>query len=264
MTKTTVKVDKDLVKKAHELGLNVSRVCENALKIAIEQMKKVYGKNNREEWCGRRDLNPGPQRIDGIFRDMQRKYVDSREELRAKFEREGKKFFFVHELCECSFKRKMRLRFPEIERASTFNPRFALGQLVEEALKHRFKDCGEHVFARELKDGNDCYVISGMADVIDRETGVPIEVKYQSSLQNNPHKHHILQLRLYLWLVGAQKGELICISPEGLKTFTIEKPLTRKEVLSLIKEKKSPRWPEWECNYCVYQQFCNKSNAKRK
>ena len=61
MVKTTVKVDKELVKEAHELGLNVSKVCENALKRAIKQMKKVYGKNNCE-WCGRRDLNPGPQR----------------------------------------------------------------------------------------------------------------------------------------------------------------------------------------------------------
>ena len=40
-----------------ELGLNGSKVCENALKRAIKQMKKVYGKNN-SKWCGRRDLNP--------------------------------------------------------------------------------------------------------------------------------------------------------------------------------------------------------------
>ena len=65
MPKTTVKVDKDLVKEAHELGLNVSKICENALKMAIEQLKPLYKKNspeNYERWCGRRDLNPGRRR----------------------------------------------------------------------------------------------------------------------------------------------------------------------------------------------------------
>jgi post-segregation antitoxin (ccd killing protein) len=48
MPKTTVKVDKDLVKEAHELGLNVSKICENALKMAIEQLRSLYKKNNPE------------------------------------------------------------------------------------------------------------------------------------------------------------------------------------------------------------------------
>lgn len=39
MDKTTVKVEKKLVKRAHELGLNVSKVCENALKEAISKME---------------------------------------------------------------------------------------------------------------------------------------------------------------------------------------------------------------------------------
>jgi hypothetical protein len=49
-------------------------------------------------------------------------------------------------------KRKMRLRFPEIEKATTYNPRFALGQLVEEALKHRFQNEGENIYMKELKN----------------------------------------------------------------------------------------------------------------
>ena len=45
LKKTTVKVDKKLVQEAHDLGLNVSKVCENSLKQAIEQMRELYGKN---------------------------------------------------------------------------------------------------------------------------------------------------------------------------------------------------------------------------
>jgi hypothetical protein len=44
----------------------------------------------------------------------------------------------------------MRLRFPEIERAATYNPRFALGQLSEEALKGGSKMNGKTSVKKEL------------------------------------------------------------------------------------------------------------------
>jgi CRISPR-associated exonuclease Cas4 len=201
------------------------------------------------------------KRIDQLFFEMKQKYIEERERLKEKFAKEGKKLVFVHELCECSEKRKMRLRFPEIERAITFNPRFALGQLVEDALKRRFQNEGENIYMREL-NGN--YVISGMIDIIDPETKTPIEIKYQTSLQKSPHEHHILQMRAYLWLLNTKKGEIIYISPEGLKAYSVSEALTDEEVEALIKDEKAPKWPEWECQYCPYQQFCNKSIMKHK
>ena len=107
-------------------------------------------------------------------------------------------------------------------------------------------------------DGN--YVISGMIDIIDPETKTPIEIKYQTSLQKSPHEHHILQIRVYLWLLNTKQGEIIYLSPEGIKTYAISEPLTDEEVTALLKEEKAPRWPEWECQYCPYQQFCNKTS----
>ena len=61
--KITLYVDLEVVKEAKELGLNISKVCENALKMAIEQLKPLYGKNKSknlfdEVWCGGWDLNP--------------------------------------------------------------------------------------------------------------------------------------------------------------------------------------------------------------
>ena len=35
---TSIRIDEDLLKKAHDLGLIVSKVCENALKEAIERL----------------------------------------------------------------------------------------------------------------------------------------------------------------------------------------------------------------------------------
>jgi CRISPR/Cas system-associated exonuclease Cas4 (RecB family) len=204
------------------------------------------------------------KRIDELFIEMKQKYIEERERLREKFAKEGKKLFFVHELCECSEKRKMRLRFPEIERAITYNPRFALGQLVEDALKHRFQNEGENVYMKELQMNDEIYVISGMIDINDPETKTPIEIKYQTSLQKSPHEHHVLQMRTYLWLLNTKRGEIIYISPEGLKTYSVSEPLTDEEVKALIKEEKAPKWPEWECQYCPYQQFCNKSILKHR
>ena len=58
--KLTLYVDLELVKEAKELGLNISKICENALKIAIEQIRPLYKKNSPEnfERCGGWDLNP--------------------------------------------------------------------------------------------------------------------------------------------------------------------------------------------------------------
>jgi hypothetical protein len=43
---TTMRLDEDLTKKAHDLGLNVSKICENALKKAIERMEGAKTETN--------------------------------------------------------------------------------------------------------------------------------------------------------------------------------------------------------------------------
>jgi CRISPR-associated exonuclease Cas4 len=204
------------------------------------------------------------KRIEELFSDMRRRYIEDRERLRGKLAKEGKKLLFVHELCECTEKRKMRLRFPDIEKATAYNPRFALGQLVEEALKHRFQNEGENIYMKELKINDGSYVISGMIDIIDPETKTPIEIKYQTMLQKSPHEHHVLQMKAYLWLLNTKQGEIVYVSPEGIKAYIVSEPLTDEEVKALIKEEKAPKWPEWECQYCPYQQFCSKANHKNR
>ena len=36
---TTIRIDEELIKRAHDLGLNVSKISENAVKEAIEKME---------------------------------------------------------------------------------------------------------------------------------------------------------------------------------------------------------------------------------
>ena len=47
--KTTVKMDKKLVKRAHELGLNVSKICENALTKAIQALECTFGEPSSQQ-----------------------------------------------------------------------------------------------------------------------------------------------------------------------------------------------------------------------
>jgi hypothetical protein len=55
-----VYLDPEIVKEAREIGLNLSRVCENALREAVEQLRPIYlKKRSREcEGAGPRGLEP--------------------------------------------------------------------------------------------------------------------------------------------------------------------------------------------------------------
>jgi hypothetical protein len=57
---TSIRIDEDVLREAKALGLNVSKICENALKMAIEQLRPLYKKNSPENYerCGGWDLNP--------------------------------------------------------------------------------------------------------------------------------------------------------------------------------------------------------------
>ncbi|MEO0242878.1 MAG: type II toxin-antitoxin system CcdA family antitoxin [candidate division WOR-3 bacterium] len=65
---TSIRIDEDVFREAKDLGLNVSKIAENALKEAIKRLKWEYlqtePKTNSDNdiWCGRRDLNPGCRR----------------------------------------------------------------------------------------------------------------------------------------------------------------------------------------------------------
>ena len=52
----TMRIDPNVWRKARELGLNISKTCENALKLEIQRAKM---NKCRKDWCSGRDLNPG-------------------------------------------------------------------------------------------------------------------------------------------------------------------------------------------------------------
>ncbi len=66
----TIRIDKTIVKEAKELGLNISKTCENCLKRAIKQIRQLYSENSLTHtskdnpkanvWWAGPDLNRGP------------------------------------------------------------------------------------------------------------------------------------------------------------------------------------------------------------
>ncbi len=58
-------LDKELVEKSKELGFNLSKTFENHLKHLMSGFSPINSLNdfdlgnNKDSWCGRRDLNPG-------------------------------------------------------------------------------------------------------------------------------------------------------------------------------------------------------------
>ena len=66
-TYATIYVDEEIIRKAKEIGLNISKTRENALKEAIKRLEgsNPIGKREKDSqssmWTGR-DLNPRPRR----------------------------------------------------------------------------------------------------------------------------------------------------------------------------------------------------------
>ncbi|MEM2365648.1 MAG: hypothetical protein ABIM44_04955 [candidate division WOR-3 bacterium] len=196
-----------------------------------------------------------------IFDDMILKYRIDRDEWIKELSKLGDEVFSVHELVECSHKRVMREKFPDIERASIFNPRFIVGWLIEEAVKARLGDGKEHKHYKIIEVDGKRYVISGFIDCVTKD-GTVVEIKFLSGLYGSPHTHHILQLSLYLWILGKEEGELLEISPEGTVGITV-KAATDETVIDLIKNPKIPRW-DFECQSCNFESFCAYSKTRER
>jgi CRISPR-associated exonuclease Cas4 len=192
--------------------------------------------------------------------DYMRNKILLERKLKEEHRNLGRKLFFVHELCECSYKKIMREKFPDLELALIYNPRFVVGLIIENEIRQRISGSKVTKVVSIKGLNNEDIVISGEPDII-TENKI-IEVKYQTVIQDLPLKHHVLQLELYLWLFGYDNGTLLYVSPEGIKSFEVKSRLTNDDVISLIKDEKIPRW-EWECSYCIFNQFCSYSVKKK-
>jgi CRISPR-associated exonuclease Cas4 len=175
---------------------------------------------------------------------------------------------FVHELVQCPLKRIYSARYRAIDEASLYNPRFIVGQMIEDAAKLHLSseiDLESRNVEKLIEVDGQRVVVAGSIDAYSSGHGA-IEIKYLTGLYNTPHDHHIKQLAIYLNLAGLQKGELLQISPEGIKSVEVS-PISDDELARMVRNtltgETAPLY-DWECKLCQYEFICPRSVAREK
>jgi len=175
---------------------------------------------------------------------------------------------YVTDLVSCSHKRVLRQRYPLL--SFRFEPPLVLGDLVHAGLESILAGGGEGGDARwrsEVEvsrsfriDGEE-YVLKGRADLVLYEDDRPlavVEIKTARDLpENEPHPHHVGQLRVYMELLGAEEGLLVYITPERLVEFPVERaPVDLERMMrETLEDAARPRY-DWECRYCPFRKLC--------
>jgi len=179
------------------------------------------------------------------------KHQESLEKLSMKKENE----IWVHELCECSLKREWRRKLPWLE---TSSPAIVIGDFLHRGFLSWLKESGFYEIEVELEKEFNGYIIKGRADAISDEE--VLELKYMGGFrERRPLEHHVLQLRIYLWMADKYRGRLVYMTPDGFAEYPIDSPISEMELVELFESQKAPRWEEWECSYCPYKNWCGEA-----
>ncbi|MHC1600494.1 MAG: CRISPR-associated protein Cas4 [Candidatus Methanospirareceae archaeon] len=193
-----------------------------------------------------------PKVITRLLRDRQEEHV-----TRVTQRKVGE--VWVTELIECPMKRVFRCLLPFLE---TDVPVFLLGDFVHKGLQSYLKQMGYETEVDVEYRLDDNTVIKGRLDAYNGDEVV--EIKYMRSMRDSkPLEHHVIQLKIYMMMVNAERGRLIYVTPDRIAEYIVENPYTPEQVKVLLEDEKIPRW-EWECDYCPYKSFCSYVVSKRR
>lgn len=172
--------------------------------------------------------------------------------------------FYVTDLIYCPLKHRYQKLYKELAISSSIIPTAILGEFthygVEKILIDIFGTDKVKIEVECEKDINVDGVVYNVKGRIDAVVGdYIIEIKTARSDVSIPISHHILQTRIYMWLMGYQKALLLYVTASRIAEYIIDKPASDVEVAELIRSTLSgvpaPRYP-WECRYCIYSMLC--------
>ena len=181
---------------------------------------------------------------------------------------------YVTDILRCPLKLRYEQAYPELSAKEVFIPAGILGELVHiglESLLHLILP-ESHVeteveVERQLSIDNQSIRLKGRIDALVTRNGFKevVEIKTGRSDFSIPHERHILQARIYAWMVEAGKACVLYITPDRIAEY-VEEPLTEDVVANMVKQALSgvqaPLY-EWECGYCPYSVLCsNKISAR--
>ena len=187
---------------------------------------------------------------------------------------------WVSALTQCPRRWLYMLRFPEASQVQ-FKGSFVLGRVahagLQQLLQSYYPALGYDRIEIEkevekkiaLDDGREV-LVTGRIDILayrgDEKT--VYEIKTARSDMGLPHEHHLMQLRIYMNIVNAQRGVLLYVTPDRVAEYFVTNPMTDDELKDLVKqflEFNGPRY-DWECSYCAYSVICplKKTNTMRR
>ena len=168
---------------------------------------------------------------------------------------------YVTDLVRCPLKAKFEGLYPELKEAENYSPAAILGDLVhrglENFLKEKFNAEIEVEGSRTVEINGKSVTVKGRADAITQD--YVIEIKTSRADKGLPHDHHVLQLRLYLWLFNRKKGILLYVTPDRVTEYEVSDPPDEAEVLRHLEDFLNIRYApkfKWECNYCPFSVLC--------
>lgn len=180
------------------------------------------------------------------------KYTESEKHKR------GQNEIYVTDLLYCGYKLLLEQKFPEILFSDPFNPVTLEGDLIHRGVQSILKEIyGDRIQIEVEKTGKiGDITLKGRIDaILDGKHG--IEIKHAKGDYNIPHKHHILQAKIYKWLFNLESIELLYITRDRITSITVDGTITDSEINKLVQN--PPIADEaWLCQYCSFNFACDK------
>lgn len=180
-------------------------------------------------------------------------------EFKEKFsELSNPNVIYVVDLVSCSNKWFMRLTYPEL--TLRFEPILLIGRIIHEGLTKFLEEEGYvreyEVSARFTVDSKE-YLVKGRVDAYNPDEGVVVEIKSTRRFHGSPLEHHVMQLRIYMELLDADRGVIVYLSPHAIVEYAVERSecYVEKYVEETVKNTTHPRWT-WECDVCLFNKLC--------
>jgi len=182
--------------------------------------------------------------------------------------------WYVTELTQCPKKHVFRVQYPHLKLANIVNARLLLGDIIHNGLEvliaFRIPEARiEQEIEKKVKlkaYPNADFIIKGRADIVTEH--YVYEVKTIKSINNDrklPLDHHVQQLLAYLDLFNKDYGRIVYVVLNEGKILeydiTREKELTVEDMLlEQLERLRNKDYPieEWECNYCIYKDVCDR------
>ncbi|RLA83713.1 MAG: hypothetical protein DRG31_05840 [Deltaproteobacteria bacterium] len=191
-----------------------------------------------------------------LHNNMAKKY----DEARARFEKnlpdDVDRVVWVHELCQCSEKKRFEIDFPELAETVRFKPAVMLGELVHIACERWGLEYTPSIYSKRIKLKDETVIVAGMPDYVSKALSTVVDFKYTANIGSEPLQHHRLQVALYKWLCNVENGEIWYFTHDAFKAFPVFDTVDEEQVKWLIASEKTPRWKDWECKYCEFRQLC--------